>query len=372
MISAVQMMEAEGIRLEAEIEEATAAGDTDKAAELADRRAMLVLPEEATEMELEEYLDRVKHWARSALVTRGLMGFFSPAPVAIEYDDAGLNREFVELLEYMDYDEALGVFLAEHPDGSPYTVVATEKNTKAPLPATDEALAWMDENRTALEEFPLAAPWLMPQDRGGSEFSRAAYNDQFAFKLRTRKTPEQWYKDFKFMASAETYFDAKLKYQQALASTDDPAVRAEIERDYQARATQFKNQHPLFRTMLEQQNRTDRVNALDELRLVLDDPLGPPSPHKNQLRTLIQGYDTFTAQMAVYKNDQTTSGRQIRQGLKTSFATWGAKYITDHPEAATFWKAMIEPLADVRDDAQVATVLSEDPTRQTADSMMGG
>lgn len=373
MISAMQMMEAEAIRLRAEGDEHLDAGDVDAAAKAFDRAAQLSLPDDSTDADIEAYLDEVRNWSRSVLATRAVFSFVSPAPVKPEFDGMTLNREFIELLEHMEFSEALAVFLAEHPDAGPYAVFESETQSPgATLPVTTAALDWMDENRTTLEQFPLAAPWLMPQDREGNEFSRAAYNNQVAYGLRQRKSPEQWYRDLKYMAAAETYFASRRRYQTALASAPDPATRAELERAYSAWADQYKAQHPIFATSLNTETRTKRLQALDELRMVLEDPDGPSSPHKAGLVDMVQSYDAFAAALGRYDGDQSKDGRLAREQLKAAFAAWGAKYVAENPEVGTFWSAMIEPLADVRDDAQVATQTQEDDPLATLALTLGG
>jgi hypothetical protein len=346
-IGAMQMMEGEAIRLRAEAADAERAGDTAKAIELTDRAATLSPPDNADESQMQRYVDTVKDWARANMAARAIAGFSAPTSARNEFDGAKLAPEFTELLEHMEFDEALAVFLAEHPDGRPWTVFATTKSTKAAVPPTEKSLQWLDDHAGFLEAFPKAAPWLMPQSNSSDEFSHQAYADEVAFGLRARKTPEEWYRSYKWAAASNIYFPAKTRYDAAM-QTASPEQRKILTARWDTWASQFKKQNPIFASDLDGSGNSDIDATISELRLALADPEHPPVEHEAELLTMLDSYQRYDRQHQLLSGDNSTEGRQRKAALRDGFLDWGWGFVASTPSLRSLWSSLIIPAANLR------------------------
>lgn len=361
-IQAMAAMEAEGTRLRLDAEQADEDGDEERAQELFARAEELSPPDDATAEQVQHWIDNVKNWARRMIVMRGVFGFASPAQPTPEYPD-NLRPEFADLLDHMSFEEAVGVFLADHPEGLPFTTGATDSPSRANAPITEQAMAWVNDNRGFMESFPLAGPWLIPQSEDTDEFSRTAYYEQIAMKMRIRKDPEEWYADLKFQEGAQTYFTSQDRYNLALAQLPegDPK-RTELRNEWNVWATRFKNSHPLFAQQLTGQSRQQRTEILDQMRLAFNAPNAPETPQLENLRKMVESYFRFDTAYNALSYDRSADGDAARSKLREGFSDWGETFIMDHPEATNLWRSVVELAADIRD---VRLVTQELPAQVT-------
>lgn len=365
MVGAMRMMEAEAIRLDLEAEEAEEAGDLDRARELKERAAELRIPDDADEFTVDAYLDEVRNWTRSVVFARGVFGFFSPASPQAEFEQPpGVNDDLLALMEHMPFDEALGVYLSSHPDAGPHTIFATEKATGAALPATAEALDFLEANGDWLDQFPLAGAYLLPQRRANDEFDRRAYDEYLAMELRRRRSPKEWVMAYKFSAAADDYFASRDTYlaarMEAEMAGDDARIR-QLDLGWEDWATRYKLAKPLFASQLTGQASVDREATIKELSLALarrTDPAtgeveylsAPDVAHRDQLAMLIDGYERYSTEMTMMQGDRRKAARDRRKQLTAGFSSWGEQFIVDHPEMAMVWRSLIEPAAGLRDE----------------------
>lgn len=346
-IGAMQMMEAEAIRLRAEGDALSKQGDELEAKKLYDRAEDLSPGDTATEVQMEAYLDKVRDWARSNMMTRAVTGFVSPAAGRNEFEGMGLRKEFTDMLSHMDFDEALAVFLAEHPDGRPWTVFDTTKSTKAPIAPTEAALNWLDENGSYLDAYPKAGPWLMPQSDGSDEFSQQAYLNEVAIGMRSRMKPEEWYRAYKWAGAANVYFPAKTRVDAALLNADSE-TRKQINASWQAWSTAFKNQHPVFAAQLNGGKQDDTDATLEELRVALADPAGPKVEHKAEMAVLVNSYFSYNRERQLLAGDNSTPGRERKKQIDAAFLDWGWQFVSKYPTVRSLWTSLIVPAADLR------------------------
>lgn len=350
-IGAMQAMRAEALRLRQEGDGLIAEGKRDEAQAKYDRARELDPPDDdsVTPEEHQAYLDNVTMWARTIAISKGVFGFFSPGSPTEDVDTLELAPEFREKLAYMSYDEALAGTLADHPEMQPYTIFRTQKDSDAPLPATEEALKWMSANGDFLRAFPKAAPWLMPQQKTGDEFSMDAYNDEMATGLRRLKAPDEFYADMKVAAAGSTYFDTQeqvnfLKEQYA----DNPEAK-KIVTDWWSRwSTEYRNTHPLFAKHLAETGGAGKKEVIDELELALRDPALPDEPRAVKMREALQVYRAYEVEMLRIKGDTRKPAKETRERLRNWLVDYGDGLIRDTPELSFMWRNLIEQEAGVR------------------------
>lgn len=287
------------------------------------------LPEDATAVEREQYLEDLRQVTRVGGVLRFLSGqltFTSMTPVDTE---AIFRKEFRDLLgDGLEYGDALDLFIAQHGpenlvekifkheegsileaiknnegplltlDTSQFseeerkqfeqarreniarTLGATQNQTGAPLPMGEQALRFMYDNEELLRNDPESAVWLMPQEETDGEFDRRAWNEQLALKLRTKKAPEEVLEKLYVAQASEGYFTMKDEYDSqrrnlvdardaAPAGAARAALQAQI-RDLDDRWTVKKGgymaQHPVFADSFSPEAKERRQTAIENLR----------------------------------------------------------------------------------------------------------
>lgn len=355
VVGALQMMEAEAIRLRSEGDELSAAGKKDEAQEKYDRAAELSVPDGATEDEMQAHIDEVKRWARGMMVARGVMGFASPAnPHAELYanqEDMKLAPEFHELMTHMPFDEAYATYMAEHPEAAPYAVFRSTKDSKAPVPATEQAMDWVNANKGFLERYDVAAPWLIPAQKTADEFSMEAYHDEMAIGLRRLKSPDEWYRDFKFASAGEQYFENKEKIDAAVARLEangnDDGVR-QLKDRWSAWSGAYRAQNPVFDRLLQEDRSSTREDAIRQLRVALDDPEVPKVEHAEALRLGLDALDQYQSELASLKGDNRKDAKRKREVAKAWFMNYGKWLESSYPESRMFWRNLVLPTAGLR------------------------
>ena len=342
-IAAIQQAAAEAERLRIEQRELVSLGREQEAADMQRRINQLDPPANASKRQVEEWLDSIKDWTRANMFVRGALGFVLPTTATNLYEGKTLANEFGQLLQQMDFDTALSTFLAENPDGAAYTVFTSTKSSKAPIPRTEQAITWMQNNEGWMKTFPLASPWLIPQSKGSDDFSQQAYVDALGMGVRNLKGVDEWYGDLKFAAGANRYFPAKEAFDLAKAEANTSAERSSLEAQWQAESAIIKMQHPMFAEKLESMVSTEADTTMQELRNVLalsDDKL-PDVEHIEGLREAVSSWDSYVAEYSLLAGKNSKAARNKRATLQTNFIRYGKDFLIRYPEMRTFWNSIV-------------------------------
>lgn len=355
MLGSIQMMEAEAIRLNQVGDELMEAGKEDEALEKYQRAAQLRMPEGGDPAAIDAYLDEVRAWTRTTMFTRGLLGFALPAQPREDYDQAGLRQDFIDLLSVMDFEEALATFLTEHPDGGPWTIMETRAVSGAPLPPTDEAMAYLDENREYLDQFKLGGAWLLPMSRDASSMNRAAYAEFLARGMRYRRTPDEWVRQYKFAAGAGVYFDAQSVYQAEREQATDAGYKQYLDERWKLWSDAFRNTHPLFADELGKRRENERAQALSELRIIMNDPGRPSFEHEAETQMMLDELSIFEERLEMLRMADTVEADEERARSRRIFAEWGEDFVRRNPNMVPLWRTLIVPAAGIRQDVELPT-----------------
>ena len=348
-IAAMQQMEAEAGRLRIEQYDLLEAGNKEEAIKLQDQIDRLSLPDRASAAERQRWLDENAAWARSNMLIRGILGFVTPGTPQNLYEYEYLSDEFTSLLDIMDFDEAIGVFLAEHPEGGPFTIFDTGKTSKAPLTRTEESRNWLNKNEDWLTKFPLAGPWLMPMPNEDSEYAPQVFFDMLGSGYRFNKDAEQWYNDFKFAAGANVYFPEKTRYDLAIEAATTEEEKRFLRTEWEAKASSIKLANPLFAELLEDRVTSEAERSIKEIDLMLalpDEDL-PDAEHLGTLRLAVNSWKEYKRAYDAIGSSNTKVNREKRDTLRKEFIYFGFSFTSENPEMAGFWNSIILPALDL-------------------------
>ena len=343
VLSAVQQAAAEAERLTVEQRQLVSLGKEQEAADMQRRINQLQPPLGASKQQEDEWLDTIKDWTRANMFVRGALGFAMPTTSQNLFEGKELSPEFGVLLGQMDFDTALATFLAEHPDGAAYTIFASKKNTKAPIPTTEKAINWMRDNQGWMKAYPKAAPWLIPQSKSTDVHSQQAYSDVIGMGIRNMKDVNEWYADFKFAAGANRYFPAKEAFDAAKAKASTSDQRALLEAQWQAESVIIKKQHPLFAEKLASMISGEADITMQELRnvLALPDSKLPDVEQIDGLREAVSSWDVYVSEYSLLAGKNSKAARAKREDLKIRFIGYGKDLVLRYPEMRTFWNSIV-------------------------------
>lgn len=330
MISVIQIMEAEGL----------SPSDT------------------ATEDEVETYLDRVENWTRTLMYTKAVLGFVAPAPPSGEIDGKELSLEFRELLRDLPIDEALATFMRTNPDATPFTVFRTRTPSGAVIPTGKKTLDWLQSNNDLLADYPLGAPWIIPQENADDEFSAQAYNQQIALGVRERRLPAEMYAEIKFAKSAPTYFDTKDAYSEQISmarNLGDVNKARVLEAEYGRWRTSFLAQNPVFsRELQSPDSKIRRQTIVTQLTDLIDDPRAKRRVDP-AVREVLNEYQIFQAQVEMLRFDRSSVASEQRAALRKNLFNWLEQYTRKNASARALYLRVIRPELNI-DESNVGTI----------------
>jgi hypothetical protein len=228
------------------------------------------------------FLDRIKNNARSILVTKAIIGTFSPLAPQVSQDDLGLRDDFQKLVNSKgNYLDALDEFIKTHGASSiSYTV---SKSNGTQVPYTNAAIQWIENNPDLIHgDLATGAAFLVPQAGKGGDI-QAVYDELVKENLRSKDTPEQFLNAVYVAAgNNEIYKNAKL-HQDALASmANDTAATAAEKASWSQYVANFGQLNPIWWDDYSSSSKSHTaVTALADLQTLYRDGI-PPGAQSQQ------------------------------------------------------------------------------------------
>jgi hypothetical protein len=343
------------------------------------------LPDNATPGQVDEFLRTVRNHARVIVFSQALGGWFAPGPVSQivtgdsaptlggldallgngQIDDPSqvLSSMYTELVRNLGIEEGTIEYLKLAPLTDVGEIVAggnalaftTSKNASisgAPLPATEQALTFFDQNANYMDEFPNAGPWLLPIDPNATTaHSQYAYDQQTISGLRRRRTPEEFLTQIKFKEGSTRYFQMRSEYLTMVerARTDkDQARVSQLNNAWNSWATTYKAAHPVFAEQLEGSGaRERRKKVIAEMRVIARDPNAPTPPHFDVLRQIITDFDQYLTMKQEFSLDPSAKGRLAVERLKGQWEDYMNQIVLTNPAVQSFWTGVLRPESEL-------------------------
>jgi len=267
-----------------------------------DEEGMLIPP---SAQELEEYRVKVKNTTIAILGTRFVFGFAAPASpqVQLKSDMAEWVRDngranFKQLWNKLseqyagDYDAAMAKWVQLYPDQIPFTVPESERTTVAYFRYAEESGNFVNQNEELFKQFPQGAAFLIPHKAG---FSWDAYKTMTDMGLRRNKRVVDHLRDVQTAADLQTYYARRDKYEQDLTEVGTDFERSQIRKEFSDWKTLFFAGRPLVQEELSQgsQKAIERINAVNDLRSLLESKPNVAPATENALRKMLNLYDTY-------------------------------------------------------------------------------
>lgn len=273
--------------------------------------------------EIAAYQDKLQASTLTVLSLRFLFGFVAPASpsVTLKSDMAQWVRDngrtsykqaFNKLIEkYGSVDRATQEWIKLFPEQMPYTVSESQSKTTAQVRAVTEAGNWVKANKDLLAKYPQGAAFLIPQ-AGAFDFN--AYKILFSEGLKENKTLTDFVRQASSARDLQYYYQQKDAFDAELAMTYSTDAKRVLREQWQVWSDQYKGARPFLQEQLGQgsQKALDRVNALADLRKMLDDKEVKAQPGTRQiLKQMLNTYDEYK-----FTRDSLTSNSGIQQDYK--------------------------------------------------------
>jgi hypothetical protein len=296
------------------------------------------LPADYTPTQFGIWQGRVQNWARNLMILQAIVGTVVPASPQIEVDPLGLKADYAALLNTMPYEQAVAEYIKLHPDGVPYTVSGTTTEGGAFLPATKNALSFLDANSGFMAAHPYAGIWLMPLTTTEGPFSDAAYLAELATGLRSRKEFSDWYQDVKVAEIGGTYYTVDTAIQNLI--TAEPGETQQLTHFWNTWSDQVKAANPIFAEHVDgEAAHAERVQVIADMQSALASPDLPLSPTVSAVAQLQQGYNEvqeFASETTGYSSYSTQ-----RTAMKDAYLAWAAAFVQSNPLAAPYWNGIL-------------------------------
>ena len=264
--------------------------------------------------EREAYREKVKNTTLAILAVRFVYGFAAPASPSIQLKSemaewvrdsgkASWKQAWYGLLEKNngDTNAAMAKWVELYPNQVPYTVSESERKTVGYFQSAEDSRKFVEENTDLFDTYREGAAFLIPHK---GAFSWDAYKTMKSMGLRENKRVEDYLLEVQTAAGVQTYFDKKDEFDNSLAGISDPSIRKILRQQWNQWKDTFNAGQPLVQEYLGKgrEKEIERVNALDDLSNMLDDPKFANIRPQTQgvLREMVQAYKDYRKQQEVF------------------------------------------------------------------------
>jgi hypothetical protein len=265
--------------------------------------------------EREAYREKVKNTTLAILAVRFVYGFAAPASPSIQLKSdmaewvrdsgkASWKQAWYGLLEKNngDTNAAMQKWVELYPNQVPYTVSESERKTVGFFQSAEDSGKFVEENGELFDTYKEGAAFLIPHK---GAFSWDAYRTMKSMGLRENKRVEDYLLEVQTAAGVQTYFDKKDEFDNSLAGISDPSVRKILRQQFNQWKDTFNAGQPLVQEYLGKgrEKEIERVNALDDLSKMLDDPKFANIRPQTQgvLREMVKAYKDYRKQQEVFQ-----------------------------------------------------------------------
>ena len=238
-----------------------------------------------------------------------------------------------------------------------FSVFMTGKYAKSSLarqPSTRAALAWMEDNQSVLEAFPLAGTFFIPageteEDREGSSEAKRL---QIAMGLKVLKTGEEWLEDLYINAASYVYYGKTQMYDEGIAkarAAKDKVLQDAIQDDKDLFKAEFKASHPIFENSLfSQTSKKRREDTVDQFRLIVNNPdlIPEDTPHRQDILVAMGEVVNFDNEHSLLSGRTDGIANDRRNGLKYEYNEWFKVAILNRPWLYPIYYSLFVPMIE--------------------------
>lgn len=289
------------IDLISQANKADAAGNTKLADRLTTQADHWMPDQNASPKVRQAAIDRVRNTARTQMIAKAIIGAVSPLAPELQTGDYKLRTELQNDMNKLGYQKGLIAFQTAHPDDTPDEVFLSDSSQDASdIPATKAAYSWVSKNEKFVRDNPVLGAYLIPQNAG--PFNYAAYNQQIAYGLRTRRAPgngralpDTMIAALYSAATAQEYYKSLDNYDTAYnAANGDTQRQGELASAWDTYKQQLSAANPIWAASKQDTTATQTARqTLNELRTGIANNTLPASPQVSVAKSLVKSWDNY-------------------------------------------------------------------------------
>ena len=312
-------------------------------------RPQIVPSPEASPAVRQGFVDSVKSQSRWVRFIQAAMSEVTPASPQALIGNQKIPAEFQQMVKKSGLNQAYVDFAQKYPDGAPLVQSMSSVAGSGVLAASKETQAWIDKNLSFVNAHKDIASFFVPQNLSDT-YSPAAYNEQVAMGLRTRKTPQEFQNDYYVNAGWADYDRNRNIYESMLRDagaqqlspptptspgTYSPTGQTTVNSAWDNWLTIFEAQHPAWTAAFNDPN-TQIVaqQAYNELRTVLASGQHPATPQTDVIKFVMQQYDNYVSQLVPGTNGLISTTSSINDPNTRAWQAWLKDEALQHPETA--------------------------------------
>lgn len=304
----------------------------------------------ASPMEQQAFLDRIRNNARSLFMLKAVVGLVSPLSPSVAQEDPGFRDEFYALVKKDGYSKAIDEFMQKHGSKSiSYTVAHTDPVVGgASLPYTQKAIDWINQHEDLIHS-PLStgAAFLVPQDPAGGDPQKIS-NEYLKMHLRERRTPDDFLNAIYVAAGNSAIHADKTKYDAALkAAEGDSATTQALRTAWSDHLASMQVWNPVWFDNWASPARTDlATQAYEQLQVLFSSGRAPAGEQTTAVATLMDAYQTYVQNMAGLATQRSQFANSQRQDLKDQWSAFLDSQMKSNPQLAPVIRAVFSKLPD--------------------------
>jgi len=264
------------------------------------------------------YLDKIEHNAQSNLIIKGILSFFLPLSPSVtnDYVDKNLQSlrsEYLDLLKTKDPStgktytaaSALNKFLADNGQRAiSYTVSHTTSGSNAYVPLSDQALAFINNNKNLINDpnYSIAAPYLIPQTASTPDalsIEKKLLANHFRSVQTTQGFMSSLYIQKGWQDVGPSYADYQAMLQQARQSGNKNAMY-QIGQAWKQYIADYGLSNPIWYSDYNDPKRLENAqNAVSQLQVMNSKNLIPNTVEGNGIKELLASYADYHQQLQV-------------------------------------------------------------------------
>lgn len=303
----------------------------------------LIPAEDASALDKEKFAEDLRMTARTIMLLRTFTSFTGPTSGRVVIDRKMLSKEFTDLMEDgADMETAFDLFIEKYgAEALPYTVFKSENMTFAKLPSTEESFKFMVEHEDFFKAYPQAAAFFLPQARTDDAYEARAYREQLALGLRKQRTPDELLTAIYEAQASGDYWDKRDEYEAKISNATGETKKM-LEAEWKLWSDIYLNQHPVFADGIRNpETAKKREIVLRDMTRIMYDPSTPQSPALDEIRPLVENYNTYRSYMDQIKDQRGKAAKQEKEYRTDQFYTWAYQYTSDKPNAKMFWNSIL-------------------------------
>ena len=304
------------------------------------------------EEEPEEFLTKAKNLTHIIAWQRAIYGFAGFTPPSIRFDEASdLGVELQQLTETLGFEEGIERWLKKYPNATPYSVFRTETDSGASIPAADETVTFLKEHGSVLENYQMAAAYLIPRPLSSSKNYTKAWDVQTEYDLRQYRDDDEFYRAIKFAQFAPEYFERRERFESLKARYKGTAMVQELQHRWSQYTSWVKENQPTFWDELTSSDRAEkRRNIIRQLDAARTDPSVPITDASRAIYQALDAFKMYEAamgQIAGYRGKEFTAARN---NIRARFIGHMESMSDAYPWVESFYTRVLRPEALISEE----------------------